>query len=188
MKFHLSTLGAGALLLSLSTAGFAADGDAIVSARATIVKPVSARVDSDLDFGRIVCGTAGGSVVLSSNGSKTFTGNAWTADGGSDSSSPAIVTYSGDPLASFSLSITPATLQTVSFASSGTPAQTILVDTYTCDAGTPSTGLTGESLFGSIPMDPTGRRIVSFGATAHVLGGTPAGIYSGSFTISASYD
>ena len=139
---------------------------ATANATATIIAPITITKDVDLDFASIVPG-AGGTVVVDTADTRTC-GGGLVCTGAVSSAS---FTVGGQAGANYTIAVAPATL--VITDGSG---NSMNVDTWTTAPTSPAT------LSGAPPDSLT------VGATLHVGAGQAAGVYSGTFSVTAEYN
>ena len=135
-------------------------------ASAKIYQPISIAKTADLNFGAMIATPTAGVVTLSSAGVRTAAGGAVLASAAGVSAAGFAV--AGEPLTSFSVAL-PASIQIASGANSMT------VDTFTTDAA-------------AYLLDGTGAHPLTVGANLSITASQPAGLYSGSFSVTVAYN
>lgn len=153
---------AGAVMLSMQIQ--AATDTAV--ATATIMTPISITKNVDLAFGDVYPdAVATGTVTVDTTGARTAAGGAAL---GATAGSAAQFTVNGEPNATYVLTLPAAPVTMTSGANSMT------IDTFSDD--------------GTYTLDGTGAETVNVGATLNVGAGQAAGIYTGSVTVTATYN
>jgi Mat/Ecp fimbriae major subunit len=150
----------GAALLGGFAASSAQAATATATARAKILKNITLAKTADLDFGTIIVGTAGDTVVVSPAGVRTC----------------AVVTCTGTPTAA-AFTISGTTGETVTIAATGSATLTsgtnsMAISSYTTSAATRV--LTGTDSF-------------SVGASLAVGANQADGVYTGSVNVTVNY-
>jgi hypothetical protein len=158
---------AGAALLSFLAAGTAAaqtsaSGDAAASIQ--VIAPLTVSKDADLSFGTVTKG-AGMVVVAAATGARSVTGNVGLAGG---TAAAAAFTFSGEPSRAITVTV-PATVTLTSGAN-------------TLSVATTNTGAGSQTLSGA------GSHGVKVGGSITLASDTASGNYSGTLTVSASYN
>lgn len=158
----------------LSIGGFALNANAASSisgnASAVIAGALDITETTPLNFGGIVQNAAGGTVVVPANGGAvSYTGSITAADAGA---TRGVFAVTGDNSATYA----------VSLPTSFTIDDGIVTDTMTVDT------ITTDSLSGTNTLDGTGNDDVYVGGTLNVVGTEANNAYSGTFTISVSYN
>jgi hypothetical protein len=125
---------------------------------ATIITPISIEKAGDLEFGNVVPTSATGTVVIATDGTRTFTGGALAFANSTGSPAAAQFTVTGAIDATYSI-----TLNNTSFTVTN-GSETMLVDNIVTTP-TPNGQLTG------------GSQTVSVGATLNVLANQAPGVY-----------
>lgn len=121
----------------------------------------------DLNFGQVVTSASSGTVVITPSGSRSATGGAMLGSGAA--ASAASFTVSGDPLATYAI-----TLPSSTTLSSGGPTMTL--ETFT---STPS---------GTGSLSDMGSQTLTIGATLQVSAVQESGTYTGSFSVRVDYN
>ena len=169
MKKSIIAIGITLSVFCFTTSGFA-QASATADASATIVTPISIEKVNDMDFGNVATNGAVGTVTLSPDGSRGFSGGVTLpADNGSVSAATFTVTGSGE----FTYTIT---LPTSVVITSGT-------DNMTVNAFT-STPLSAEGLLAG------GTQTISIGATLNLVALQAEGAYTSAtpFTVTVNYN
>lgn len=154
----LTTLGAGEA---------AAQATATSSATATIITGIAISNTVGLDFGDVVPGPLGGTVVMTPAGVRSTTGDALLGSGAS--ATAAAFTVTGDDGATYSITL-PTLPETLA---SG--VNTMTVDNFTSNPSGTGT-LSG------------GSQTLNVGATLHVGAVQAIGTYTGSFDVTVAYN
>lgn len=144
--------------------------DATASAAATIAAPIAISKVSDLEFGLIAPTASAGTVTVSTAGARTGDANVDLLSG--DTESAASFSVSGAADQTFSL-VVPATATLSATGSSG---------------GSPMTATLSDDASGTPTLDGTGAATVNVGAALAVGADQAADAYSGSFTVTVSYN
>ena len=139
---------------------------ATASASARIYQPISIAKTADLNFGSMIATPAAGQVSLTPAGVRTATGGAVLAS--AVGVSAAAFAVAGEPNTSFSVAL-PASIQIASGVNSMT------VDTFSTDAA-------------AYLLDAAGAHPLSVGANLSLAANQPAGLYSGSFSVTVAYN
>lgn len=158
----LSFLGVPAL------AQYSANGS--VNSSASVVRILSVSSTSELSFGTFAAGSTAGTVVMSSSGNRTSTGGV------------TLVSTAAGSQGSVTLSGTPSTSYSVSFP--GSVTLTASGGTATMNLGTFTSTLTGNQ--GS--LNTAGSGSFGVGGTLSVSANQPIAVYTGSFTVTLSYN
>ena len=137
-------------------------------ATAEIVSPISLThtAGAVLDFGTFTTGDNGGTIVVTRGGNGSATGDVTLVQGSLEASDQ--FTVAGDPDRSFSIT-------TASGQVSNGAATPVTMD-FSTDARNNHT------------LDASGAASFSVGGTLTVLGGEPAGTYTGSYAVSVTYN
>ncbi|MGQ7830319.1 DUF4402 domain-containing protein [Altererythrobacter sp. Z27] len=148
----------------------AAPGDTATTqgeATAEIVAPISIVHDTgaSLNFGLIVAGTTGGTVVVDTADAGSVTGDLLFASGSSNSADS--FTVSGDPDRAFTIE---------------------LFDGAVDDGGSNSMNFTTTTDSLSVSLNGSGSYQFAVGGTLTVAANQPAGVYSGQYDVTVSYD
>ncbi len=139
---------------------------ATATASAKIYQPISIAKASDLNFGAMIATPTAGTVKLDPAGVRTASGGAVLASAAGVSA--ASFDVAGEPNTSFAVGL-PGSIQITSGANSMT------VDSFT----------TGASAY---LLDGAGASGLSVGANLSVAANQPAGLYSGSFSVTVAYN
>jgi uncharacterized protein DUF4402 len=150
---------------ALPTLAAAASATANVSA--SIVPAISISKDTDMNFADVVAGGSTGTVVLSAAGARSVTGGATL--GNSAGASAASFTVSGDPSATYSI-----TLPSSATISSG--GNNMTVNTFTSNPS--GTGTIGGG----------GTQSLTVGATLQVGANQVQATYAGTFDVTVAYN
>lgn len=165
MKLNPLALAAAFTLAGTGIALATQDSDMASSpAAAQIVAAIDIANDQGLDFGDVVAGPVGGTVVMSAAGVRSVTGDVTLGNAGS--AGPAEFTVTGESGATFDV-----TLPTSILISAG--AEDMTVDTFTENANGVLAG---------------GTETFQVGATLHVAASQASGAYSGSFDVTVAYN
>jgi hypothetical protein len=156
-----------ALLASRDARAQQNSAQASANASAAIVAAISISNTADLDFGQVVAGGSSGTVVMSTAGSRSATGG--TTLGSSAGSGAASFTVSGDPNASYTITLPGSAV----LSSDG---DDMIINNFTSN---PS----GNGTIGG-----GGSQVLGVGATLQVGASQPAGSYSGSFNVTIAYN
>lgn len=149
-------------------AQYSADGS--VNTSASVVRNLTVTSTTDLSFGTFSAGSTPGTVSMSATGTRGSTGGVTLVS--ASTGSQATVNLSGTPSTSYSVSL-PATVQLT--ASGGSATMSL---------GSFTTTLT--ALQGSLNASGTGS--FGIGGTLSVGANQPVATYSGSFTVTLSYN
>lgn len=152
----------------LATPAFAAPGDTATeqgAATAEVVAPISLThvAAAALDFGTFTTGDLGGTVVVTTAGAGSATGEVTLVTGSAEAADQFDV--AGDANRSFSIT-----------TGGGTVANGGTTMTFTTTAA------------GSGTLDGTGAASFSVGGVLSVAGGEPAGVYTGSYDVTVAYN
>lgn len=139
---------------------------ASATASAKIYQPISIAKTADLNFGAMIATPAAGKVTLDPAGVRTASGGAVLASAAGVSA--AAFGVAGEPNTSFSVAL-PASIQIASGANSMT------VDTFVTDAA-------------AYLLDAAGAHPLSVGANLNMAANQPAGLYTGSFSVTVAYN
>lgn len=123
--------------------------------------------NSDVGFGRVIIGSAPGTVTVSPRGFRTASGGASLgSDGGV---APGFFTVSGTPNTAYSI---------------------ILPSSITISGGTSSMMIDGftSSPAGSGVLGPSGTQTLSLGATLHLGTHQPGAVYGGLLAVTVAYN
>jgi hypothetical protein len=140
------------------------------NADVTIIQAISITRTAHMNFGSVVAGSSLGTVLLPANASPTRTASGGTTLGSATVVSPAIFTIAGEPNNTYDITL-PSTPVTIT---DGTDNMT--VDTFTSSPG------------GTGTLDGAGQQTLYVGATLNVGAAQPSGIYSGSFSVTVTYN
>lgn len=175
MKKLLKFFGIAILGLAFSANTFGQGASDIATASATIIGPIAISKTIDMNFGNIAVNDNPGTVVLAPAGTRTATGGI-TLPATAGTVTAASFTVTGVTGYTYSITL-PSTATTIS---DGT--NTMTVDTWTSNPTSPGTLTTGTAT-------------LTVGATLHVSGDQPAGVYSsetaggsGPFTVRVDYN
>lgn len=148
-------------------------------AEAVVVRQLSFIKVDDLAFGRIIPGTAAGTVVLAPDGTRTATGGARLATGGLVQ--PAAFAGKGDynEIVTIAMTASSATLTRVGGGG------TMTIDTFIIGS-TPTAQLTTAPLAFRI-ANTNGMFQFPLGATLRVKANQAAGTYTGTFAVTLDY-
>ena len=142
------------------------------SSSITVYQPISIVKDSDLAFGRVVRPSSGtGSVTIANNGARTPAGG---VVGLTSTTSAASFTVTGEGASSVAISI-PATFS----MNNGTAS---LIVTTSNDLAAPAATILSGLLGG------TGMKLFNVGGSVPIADTTVSGAYTGSFTVTATYN
>jgi hypothetical protein len=166
-----STVAGFALLVVSLGAHAQTSASANASASAKIIQPITVTKNLDLAFGTLVTGA--GSAVVSNTGSRSVTG-AVTA---LSSTTPSQAQFAIGGEAAQSISVTVPSTITIS---SG--ANNLTITTSNDMSGSAAS----QTLSGTYPGN--GSLTVNVGGSLPLTASTPTGSYTGSFTVSASYN
>ena len=163
-----------AVIFALAATPALAQNTASTSANSsiTVYQPISIAKDRNLEFGRVVRPSSGaGSVTIANDGTRTPAGG---VVGLTSTTSAAGFTVTGEGASLVAISI-PATFQLMNGA-------VPLTVTTTNDLATPaSTALSGS-------LGGTGTKSFNVGGSVPITDTTASGAYSGSFTVTATYN
>jgi hypothetical protein len=155
-------------LVGPAWAQFTASGT--VTATAQVVRTLAVTSVTDLSFGTFAPGRVPGAVTMSATGARSAVGGV------------TLVSSSGGSASTVNLSGTPSTAYTVAFPrsvalTSATGPETMMLWAFT-------TSLTGSQ--GS--LDSAGNGSFGVGGTLVVAANQPVAVYSGSFTVTLTYN
>ncbi|MCW3116924.1 MAG: YapH protein [Chitinophagaceae bacterium] len=153
------------------TAASYAQSTANATATATIVTPIGITKTTDMSFGNIAVGSAGGTVILDTAGARTITGGVTLpATTGTVAAAVFAVTGSGTYTYTITLPTTDVTLT----RASGT--ETMIANTFTSNPSGTGTLVAGA-------------QNVAVGATLTIAGSQVAGVYTSStFPVTVNYN
>lgn len=152
-------------LAQMNTANTTAD------ANATIIAAIGISRTAHMNFGSVVAGGTLGTVVLSAGASPTRTGTGGTTLGSATSVSSAIFAVTGEPSNTYAITL-PSSPVTINDGG----ANDMTVDTFT------------SSPSGTGTLDGSGAQTLYVGATLHVAANQPTGVYTGTFTVTVTYN
>jgi hypothetical protein len=164
----LAVSGSALLALPSAYAQFTAAGT--VNSSAVLVRTLSVSSTSPLDFGTFAPGATPGTVVMSAAGSRSATGGVTLVTTSEGSSST--VSLTGTPSTSYSVSLPSSVLLTAN-----TGNATMTLGTFT----TTLTGLQGT-------LSSAGLGSFGIGGTLAVSGSQAIATYTGTFTVTLSYN
>ena len=142
------------------------NNSAEMTASVTVIKPIAISRSADLNFGKITI-AGSGTVVVSTAGARTQTGNITLLTGGSEA--PGLFQVTGQATATYAVTIP----SSVNLKRSGAPAEVITADTFTHNA----VALTGNT------------DQLKIGATIRLAGNETVGAYvSDLFAVTVSYN
>ena len=169
-KLILTTL---SIVIALFATGpaYAADSTS-ASASATLISAISISKTLDMNFGKVVPNaSATKTVILATN-----SGRSGTATLGNGLGVAASFAVSGDPNATYTVTLPASAASIDTTPTSGAPMD---VDTWVSNpADTAGAGL----------LDGSGAQTLLVGATLHVGAAQPTGSYTGSFNVSVAYN
>ena len=166
LKTALAAVTAVGISDTISSHAFAAD--AIGTANANIIAPISIVADLTLEFGQIITGTVASEVTVDTAGTRTFdTGDA--ADGGGTVRA-AQFTATGEPSTAFDI-----TLPVDDFVKLTGPGLDMNLKTWTDSSG------------GSDTLDAGGNFTFTVGATVTIGATQTSGPYTAPFTVTVNY-
>jgi hypothetical protein len=158
-----------AVLIVLFCSVLSAYSQGVVSppanATATIIAPIAIAKTTDMAFGNIAVGAGGGTIVLSTAGARSATGDA--SYQAAPAATAAVFTVTGIAAATYAITLPASTTIT--------GPGTMTVDSFTSNPNGTGT-LTG------------GTSNLLVGATLHVSGAQAAGAYTGTFTVTVAYN
>lgn len=140
------------------------------TASATIIQPIEIAKVTDLAFGNVASGTADGTVVIATDGTRTSTGGVALIDAGSVSNA-AIFDITGLADATFTIEVP----SSIIIQTSG-GANQMTVNNFVSNLGASSV------------LDENGEAKLQVGATLNVTAQQPAGMYSGTFDVIVAYN
>jgi len=161
----------GVILMTIGTLSVNAQSTATASAlsSATILEHLTLVKNGNLAFGGIITDTDGGSVVIAAaTGAPTYNGLPAQLTA---TTSAAQFTANGEDGATFAI-----TLPTTTTITNGTPANDMTIGNYLSSVGTTGVQLTG------------GEKEFFVGATLTIGAAQPAGLYTGSFPVTVTYE
>lgn len=175
--FHLRARAFGIAAIGVAAIGGGLHGSgayaasATSNATATVVTPIAISNTAALAFGKFSAGT-GGTVVVSTAGSRSFTGNVVLLAG--DVGSAAAFSVTGDASATYAITL-PGSAATITRVS-GT--ETMSVATFVSN---PAAGATGTLSVG-------GAQTINVGGTLTVASAQVVGSYTGTYAVSVEYN
>lgn len=136
---------------------------------AAVLLPITITKTADLNFGKFMSGAAGGTVVVSTAGAQSVTGDLTTTAAFGAFAAAAAFTISGEPTSTYAVTF---------------PAQTPLTGPgVDMTIGTFTTASTGTlNTFGA------GAETLSVGATLSVNANQASGIYNGTLDVAVNYN
>ena len=160
-----------AAVAALANPAFAAPGDSDTengAATAEVVAPITLThtTGATLDFGTFTTGDTGGTVVVTRAGNGTASGDVTLVQGSLEAADQ--FTVEGDPSRRFSI--------TTGTGSVSNGAATPVTMDFVTDARANET------------LDVNGDAAFSVGGTLTVVGGEPAGVYTGSYAVTVAYN
>lgn len=168
---------AGMLMLALALAFACADAGAqqntattTANANARIITAIDITRTAHLNFGDVVAGGTPGTVVLTAGATPARSSTGGVTLGNSTTVSDAIFTVSGEPLSTYAITL-PGSAVTITSGGND-----MTVDTFTS-----SPNATGA-------LDGGGTQTLYVGATLHVAANQPNGQYSGTFSVTVTYN
>lgn len=164
----LAVSGSALLALPSAYAQFTASGT--VNSSAVLVRTLSVSSTTPLDFGTFAPGATPGTVVMSAAGSRSATGGVTLVTTSEGSAST--VSLTGTPSTSYSVTLPSSVLLT---ANTGNAAMTLNAFTTTL------TGLQGS-------LSSAGLGSFGIGGTLAVSGSQAIATYTGTFTVTLSYN
>lgn len=169
-KIFVGTAMAAGMVLAADQASAQSSATTSANGTATIVKPIAIVKAADLLFGKVVPGTATGTVVMTAAGARSATGGA-TLFGQASTSNAASFTVSGENSATYAITLPSAAVTLTSG-----------VNTMTVGTFTSSPSATGA-------LDVTsGNQTLNVGGTLNVGANQAAGSYTGSFSVTVAYN
>ncbi len=159
------------VVAALSVPAMAAPGNTDTengAATAKVVAPINLThvTGAVLDFGTFTTGDIGGTVVVTTAGAGSSTGEVTLVQGSLEAADQ--FTVAGDPDRSFSI--------------------TTGAGTVSNGAATPVTMAFTTTALTSDTLDSTGNASFAVGGTLTVVGGEPAGVYTGSYAVTVAYN
>lgn len=167
-RFFGMLSGTSLLVLPFAHAQYSATGT--VNSSAVLVRTLSVASTTALDFGTFAPGAAPGTVVMTAAGSRTATGGVTLVT--SAAGSPATVSLSGTPSTAYSV-----TLPTSVLLTANTGNATMTLNQFT----TTLAGLQGT-------LSTAGIGTFAIGGTLAVSGSQAIATYTGTFTVTLSYN
>jgi len=175
MKKIFTTLSLIASFLIISTSIFAQNtARATANVNAHIIQPIAIQKNIDLNFGTVVPTENSGTVILSPTGVRTSTGGAVLITSLPGTISSAKFTVTGQPDATYSISLPGGNSVQISNGGSGSDNK-MFVNNFVSDP-TPN-GLLEN-----------GTQEFTVGATLEVKENQPVGMYTGTFEVTVSYN
>jgi len=174
MKNFAKFLGSAILGLAFATTAIAQTGaNTTGTATATIVTPIAISSTAVMSFGNIAVNATPGTVVLTTAPARTPSGGV-TLPGTTGTVTAAAFHVTGIPSATYTIAVTPASVDITS------GVNTMAVDTWTTNPAATGT------------LSGAGAQDIAVGATLHVAGSQPAGVYSTAagdeFTVTVNYN
>jgi Domain of unknown function (DUF4402) len=166
----------GVMLAALAAPATAAPASAPAQSKAIVLRPLSFFRVQDMNLGDIIPGTAGGTVRLLPNGTRTSTGTVVLVG---STHQPARFAGLGTPNELISVTVSPAS---VSLTGPGAPMLLTLIEI----GSTPTAILSATPTFFRIGS-ALGNYNFPVGATLAVGANQAEGVYSGTFTMTLNY-
>lgn len=162
MKRRIALLSGSLFFSTIPSLALAAEATATAEIGATVLTPISISKTADLNFGSFAADAAqAGTVVVATNGGRTFTGGTSAVSSGAGAVSAASFNIAGQDTATFSITL-PSSSVTLTRA---TGTETMSVGTFVSDPATTGTLTAGAAT-------------VAVGATLSVAAGQVAGTYA----------
>ena len=149
------------------------------TAEVVVVQPLTLVKTGDLDFGRMLSGTTGGTVTINpSTNARTTTGGVTPVGGGAQRA-----TFQGAARVGLIVTITGSNTATLARAGGGaTPLNATLTRTFGSGVN-----VVTLPLVGTVTVVAAGVQTYYVGGTLTVPANQPAGDYSGTFTLTVNY-
>lgn len=138
------------------------------NAAAKIIQPISISKTTDLNFASVVPSGSTGTVVVTAAGGRSATGGATL--GSSTGLTQAVFSVTGEPSATYTITL-PSSISISDGAS-----HSMTVDTFTSDVASPAT------------FPGAGSQALNVGATLNVGISQVAGSYTGTFSVTVTYN
>jgi len=169
--------------IALAAVAFAANTNAATdtgTADATVIQPITITADQSLSFGKFVKGATGGTVVLTTAGARTATGDVVLSTAGAFESA-GIFTVTGETDSTFSITV-PATVTLTEAGTSTTMEITTFSDLDGSTAMTTAAGnVTGGTLTG-------GTQTLYVGGELAVGATQVSADYTGTYDVTVEYN
>jgi hypothetical protein len=169
---NLVVLAGCAALICAAGVGVSHAATGTSTSTGTVVQPLTITNVVNLNFGKFIAGSSGGTVVVDTANVQTVSGGVTSTATWAALAKTATFTVTGEPNATYAITYP----NTSTLAGPGTA---LTLDTFT-------TAVDAGGTVGTLPV--SGPQILSVGATAHVAASQAAGTYLGSFDVTINYN